>query len=273
MSVVDYYTVPSGGRPRTGRMMMELGYDTSDPESEGFVSNEVVKMRLNLDFPVVPESLLDIVASYLNMTKYLSETAGSFTRIDVENVVDVYWPVPLVGWSGLPMQPVLRELMWRFDTNQFIRKDGSSQLWIRNSTPPVVQSSINRCNNKRAATDRRPIVKVGILGGHLNNHPVGRALLHRVLSLSSKTQALKKKSNSNCEDSELISITLLVFPLIVSSVTTAITAAADRVLNLPSDSHQAWRLIETLNLDILLFPDWQPFPGWTPTVTVVYLEE
>ena len=35
----------------------------------------------------------------------------------MDNVVDLYWPVPLVGRSGLPMQPVLRELMWRFDTN------------------------------------------------------------------------------------------------------------------------------------------------------------
>ena len=241
--------------------MMELGYETSDPESEGFVSSEVVKMRLNLDFPAVPESLLDIVASYLNVTKYLSETAGSFTRIDVENVVDVYWPVPLVGWSGLPMQPVLRELMWRFDTNQFIRKDEGSQLWIRNSTPPVVRSDVSSCSGKKSASDRRPIVKVGILGGHLNNHPVGRTLLHRVLGLSTKTQALRKKGSSNCEDSDLISVTLLVFPLIVSSVTTAISAAADRVLNLPSDSHQAWRLIGSLHLDVLLFPDWQPFPG------------
>ena len=240
---------------------MELGYETSDPESEGFVSSEVVKMRLNLDFPAVPESLLDIVASYLNVTKYLSETAGSFTRIDVENVVDVYWPVPLVGWSGLPMQPVLRELMWRFDTNQFIRKDEGSQLWIRNSTPPVVRSDVSSCSGKKSASDRRPIVKVGILGGHLNNHPVGRTLLHRVLGLSTKTQALRKKGSSNCEDSDLISVTLLVFPLVVSSVTTAISAAADRVLNLPSDSHQAWRLIESLHLDVLLFPDWQPFPG------------
>lgn len=61
--------VRSGGRPKTGRMMMELGFETSDPESEGFVSTEVVKMRLSLDHPMVPESLLEVICEHTNELK------------------------------------------------------------------------------------------------------------------------------------------------------------------------------------------------------------
>jgi hypothetical protein len=46
-----------GGRPRIGRMMMQRGFETSDPEAEGAVSMEVVKMRLALDYPVIPDSI------------------------------------------------------------------------------------------------------------------------------------------------------------------------------------------------------------------------
>lgn len=239
-------------------MMMELGYQTSDVESEGFVSSEVVRMRLNLDYPLVPDSLLETVVSYLNMTKHLSESASSFSRIDLENVVDVYWPVPLMGWSGLPMQPVLREFMWRFDTNQFNRKDETSQLWLGSTGEP----DLNSLCAPPSATQSRPTVKVGILGGHLNNHPVGRAVLHRLMGIGSKQAAGLGMGLGP------ITVTLLVFPLVVSSTTAAISAAADRVVNLPSDSHQAWRLIESLHLDVLLFPDWQPFPG--PSICLTF---
>jgi len=260
-----------GGRPKIGRMMMELGFETSDPGSEGFVSIEVVKMRLSLDYPMVPESLLEVVVSYLNMTKYLSDTAHSYTRIDVENVVDVYWPLPLMGWSGLPMQPVLREFMWRFDTNQFQRKDAVSQLWLRNASMPALEVTKKRSRCEKG--QKGPVVKVGLLGGHLNNHPVGRAVLHRILQMSGSGKSRRKSDDTFDEvdvavDTEcgedglrrMISFTLLAFPLVVSAVTGLISTGADRVVNLPADSHQAWRLIESLHLDIVLFPDWQPFP-------------
>lgn len=238
-----------GGRPKIGRMMMELGYTTSDVESEGRVSSEVVKMRLSLDYPLVADSILEVVSSYLNMTTFLSASASNYTRIDLENVVDVYWPLPLMGWSGLSMQPVLREFMWRFDTNQFRRRDETSRRWLENSTTPLLP----------AGNPRREVhVHVGLLGGHMNAHPVGRAVLHRLIEISSKN---RRSSDQEEEEEPRLIITLLVFPLVLSSVTRRISSGVDQVINLPADTHQAWRLLESLQLDIVLFPDWQPFPG------------
>jgi len=122
-----------GGRPRIGQMMMIRGFETSDVEMEGEVSSYVVNMRLALDYPVVPESILQILESYLNMTNYLSSTSSSYVAIDFENIVDIYWPLPLLAWSGLPVMPVLTELMWRFEGGP-VRSDRLSQFWLNAST-------------------------------------------------------------------------------------------------------------------------------------------
>jgi hypothetical protein len=46
-------------------MMMQSGFETSDPEAEGAVSMEVVKMRLALDYPVIPDSVSGIYVYFL----------------------------------------------------------------------------------------------------------------------------------------------------------------------------------------------------------------
>jgi hypothetical protein len=53
---------------------------------------------------------------------------------------------------------------------------------------------------------------------------------------------------------------LIALPLIPDHVTRRIARYADRIINLPADPSQGWELLEKLQLDILLFPDWQPFP-------------
>ena len=86
----------------------------------------------------------------------------------------------------------------------------------------------------------------GILGGHFNGHAVGQLLLHRLLHNLNARKAFR--------------ITLIALPLIPDAVTPAIAALADRIVNLPADTARAWHLLEKLDLDVLLFPDWQPFP-------------
>ena len=55
-------------------------------------------------------------------------------------------------------------------------------------------------------------------------------------------------------------MTLIATPLKTDEVTKLIASAVDNILNLPLDTFAAWRLIDQLTLDIVLFPDWQPFP-------------
>lgn len=301
-----------GGRPKIGRMMMKRGYETSDAEIEGEVSIEVVKMRLALDYPVTPDSVLDIVEAYLTMTSFLSDSADSYITIDYENSLDIYWPVPLMGWSGLPTGPVLKELAWRFDGGP-IRNDRFSQLWLSNVsydtvldaflTVSVVDSSqesirgtnvddsdedvyideeeVTKAVHPRKTTDEgvanldslsqlnnnvkngiktivippnslvhtKVKVEVGILGGHMNNHPVGHMVFRRILN-----QALDIDKRTG------VSFTLIATALIPDSFTKKIAGAVQRIVNLPMDTSQAWTILEGLQLDIVLFPDWQPFP-------------
>jgi hypothetical protein len=86
----------------------------------------------------------------------------------------------------------------------------------------------------------------GVLGGHFNSHPVGHFLLHRFL----------KHFNPH----KRFSVTLIALPLIPDHLTRRIARYADRIINLPADPTQGWALLQRLSLDILLFPDWQPFP-------------
>jgi tetratricopeptide (TPR) repeat protein len=107
------------GRPRVGLAMMRSGH--LDPE-RGVVteprttSTEVVSLRTGLEFPPVPESVGRMLQSYVNITSYLVSSSNSFLRhVPLENIQDVYWPLPLLQGSGLPVSPVIREALSRFE--------------------------------------------------------------------------------------------------------------------------------------------------------------
>lgn len=53
---------------------------------------------------------------------------------------------------------------------------------------------------------------------------------------------------------------MIATPLKPDEVTKSIAALVDDIVNLPLDTYAAWRLIDRLALDVVLFPDWQPFP-------------
>ena len=56
------------------------------PHTQGVVSTEIVTLRLALDYPVVPGSILEIVEAYLNMTSHLSSSSRSYNTVNLENV-------------------------------------------------------------------------------------------------------------------------------------------------------------------------------------------
>lgn len=122
------------GRPLVGREMMMRGFATSDVALEGAVSVQVVTLRLAMEYPVVPESILHIVESYLNITQYLSQSTGNANthKIELENMIDVFWPLPLLWWSALPMAPVLQELITNYFHKEPIRSDAVASLWLQN---------------------------------------------------------------------------------------------------------------------------------------------
>jgi hypothetical protein len=106
-------------------MMMRRGRATADRATEGAVSGEIVNMRVSLDYPVVPDTLLEvrrsktticcwlpllltqlsslvslqIIDAYLNMTLFLQES--SFELVDIDNSLDIYWPLPNIFFSAL----------------------------------------------------------------------------------------------------------------------------------------------------------------------------
>lgn len=306
-----------GGRPRVGQLMMKRGHETSNDETEGSVSFEVVRTRLALDYPVVPDSLLEIVEAYFNMTLFLSNSSSHYNTIDIENILDMYWSLPLLVFSGLPVMPVVKELLWRFNSTASLTAGGGggggaaaadsrgllewyhasrelellgkynlSQLrpfdeqlnLVRSSTPEVEEEvdcededneDREECSaaalSKKAAAmaaaasvavdpfaalDKLPVkIEVGILGGHMNNHPVGQMTLWRILKIL---------SGPGWRD--LVSVTLLALPLVSDSTTKQIASRVNRIVNLPLDVADAHSLLLRLQLDVLLFPDWQPFP-------------
>ena len=333
------------GRPKIGHMMMQRGFETSDAAAEGVVSTEIVKMRLALDYPVVPSTILEIVEAYLNMTNYLAATARMYTSVDLENVMDIYWPLPLLWWSALPVMPVISEVMWRFEGGPE-RRDEASQLWLKppeqrlgaqrtgensdndeddaaadgqpadaaagltakrqglyyngiasltalwtggdklsgessssSSSSGTISSgsssstgSSGRSNSQRTEqgttvnvrlTAARPVpIEVGIMGGHMNNHAAGQMVLHRILGIADALERQGKgrgRGNSQAA-AEGVRITLIALPLVPDSTTKKIAGKVFRIVNLPVDTAAAWRVIEGLHLDVLLFPDYQPFP-------------
>lgn len=319
-----------GGRPKIGQMMMKRGFDTSDASVEGEVSTAIVNMRLALDYPVVPDSLLEILESYLNMTNFLSTTSPHYVAIDVENVVDLYWPLPLLAWSALPMMPVVKELLWRFEGGH-VRNDALSEYWLsetsyddimqlyhpqreilpqsayrthnvhKNSASTGIHTTAQNVASASAVDKEQHVhsfetiktkdqqvnngiktivipptspdhnrnskvkVEVGIFGGHMNNHPVGQMVFRRILGLHA-APANSGKGSDSIDWRELISLTLLALPLVPDTMTKRIASGVTKIVNLPMDTAQAWRIIENLHLDIIIFPDWQPFPDQQSTL-------
>ena len=94
-----------------------------------------------------------------------------------------------------------------------------------------------------SSPDRR--IAIGIFGGHMNNHAVGQTILHRLIS-ELRTPLFK--------------ITLIATPLVPDDMTKQIASMMHNIVNLPLDTKAAWKIINQLNIDIMLFPDWQPFP-------------
>ena len=337
-----------GGRPVVGKMMMARGHAAANAAEEGFVSTQVVALRLALDYPVVPRSVADIYHAYLNITYFLAASAAVYEPIPLENLMDLHWPLPLLAWSGLPVAALLSELLWRFVPEPFpgsahlswmgvhgdqgvrrygldhsltgpLRSAGRSNAggaergdgsgdgdgdgdaadeeaaarpdlgagagldaasfsrdrravlggrsvdleedgdgWREKGggiTPPRDAAAASaaeaaggararRRQRRRAAAEAVAHIRVGIIGGHMNTHPVGQAVL-RLLS------ALRA---SSCHT------TLFSLPLLTDAATALIAGLVDRVVNLPLSAAQAGAAVASYGIDVLLFPDWQPFP-------------
>lgn len=102
------------GRPDIGLGMMLRG-QPDQGAGRPSVSDEVVLLRMGLEFPMVPSSLLALVEAYLNVTAFLSRTENHYTPLPIENLQDVYWPLPLIQGSALPVAAVFRSLLHRFE--------------------------------------------------------------------------------------------------------------------------------------------------------------
>ena len=109
-----------GGRPEIGSLMMHRGkrdYDhhsimyllpyyirklvhygfnlfaglgTTNPEVEGLVSVEIVKMRTSLDYPVIADGLVQVIDSYLNMSSFV-QTEVHYP-VDFGNMKRIFYP-------------------------------------------------------------------------------------------------------------------------------------------------------------------------------------
>jgi tetratricopeptide (TPR) repeat protein len=118
------------GKATVGLSIMHHGLQTSDIATEGMVSMQVIHLRVALEYPLVPSSLLEILEHYLNITEFLARGSTADRRIDLENIIDLYWPLPLLSWSHLPMAPVLEEFVLSYFHHFPIRSDYLSQLWL-----------------------------------------------------------------------------------------------------------------------------------------------
>ena len=244
------------GKSELGHAMMRRGHLTANPVVEGVVSVEVVKIRLALDYPVVPSSTTQLVESYLNMTEYLSRSSLSYKPINIENVMDIYWPVPLLPFSGLCPGPILLELMYRFNGGS-MRSDSQSVLWLADTLDLVemgdvgevdgvdidIEHVVDNSNSEEVGgidthnsnptppppPPPLPRIEIGIFGGHLNNHPVGHMVLHRLLSL----------------DKTKFRITLVATPLNADHITRDIASKVDEIVNIPMATDKAWAIIES----------------------------
>ena len=219
-----------------GALMLRRGRDTAD-ESEGAVSIQVIQLRIALDFPAAPRSLAEAAESFLRMTAFLtSPRSAAAEQLELEDVMDLSWAAPLVFYSGLPAGPSIRLLMRRFKpgpVREDLNKGDAASLPSRRARGRVAIS-----------VEEGVPVRVLVVAGHLNAHPVGFTILHRVLDLSR----------------ERFEVIVAALPLETDSITRAIASRADRLVRLPLDMSLAWEELSGLDADVVLFPDWQPFP-------------
>ena len=160
----------------------------------------------------------------------------------IENSLDVYWPIPYIYFSALPLSPIINGLNKRFIGGPQ-RKIQRKSEWLKHPKEfSSVSTSLSKVSSS-SSPDRR--IAIGIFGGHMNNHPVGQIVLHRVLTELS---------------SALFKITLIATPLIPDDMTKYIASMMHSIVNLPLDTKAAWNVIDQLIIDVMLFPDWQPFP-------------
>ena len=270
------------------------------------------------------------------MTTFLARSADTFLPMAIDNLLDIFWPLPLLHWAGLSMYPVVRELLWRFNDIP-LREDPYGRHFLgrlRRRTkmaPPRDndQTSMKFRDKKNGVAKRAPIlshqppepspalealrvalgedyqhdtvdvifegrtvrlpksikkdlpsqdaaflsqeeqrrldgaeihasrtgpvvVEVGVFGGHFNSHPVGQDVLMRILGF--------RHGKSHLPGASRFHITLLALPLVPDEITQLIAKSVHRIVNLPIDSAAAWEAIEALHLDVILVPDWQPFP-------------
>lgn len=142
---------------------------------EGAVSTEIVRLRVALDYPVVADSTFEVIDSYLNMSLFLaSPSQAASVIVDLDNSLDIYWPLPSIYWSALPVVPIMRGLMRRFVGGP-VRKNA---YWL--TTTGSETACFDAHGKKRCAYDDTRI-HLGILGGHMNNHPIGQMILYRLL--------------------------------------------------------------------------------------------
>lgn len=275
------------GKPVVARSMMRRGNSTADINVEGIVSKEVISLRLAFDFPIVSDSVCEIMESYFNMTYFLSQTASTYVPIDLENFLDVSWSLPLLSWASLPVASVFRELHWRFKLSDFCRNDSVSLYWLRNLDDVRglaqfghydTQGSYDHSSNLHESRKyplplvhisskihhrRSSLIRIAVFGGHMNSHPVGQSILLRLLAIISPARqgTLNGRSNSK------LHLTLLACPLASDDITAKIAQRFHRVINLPVDVRASWKKLtipeddsDDLHFDIVLYPDWQPFP-------------
>jgi hypothetical protein len=120
--------------------------------------------------------------------------------------------------------------------------------------------------HKPAPVAYNTIVELGLFAGHMNSHPVGQMVLHRLVDIANSVAAVsasRAKAEAQAGSpvyGSLFRVTLVALPLVPDEVTSQIATKVQRIVNLPMDTKSAWNVLEKLRLDIILFPDWQPFP-------------
>jgi hypothetical protein len=130
-------------------------------------------------------------------------------------------------------------------------------------TVVIPPTSVSQPGGKGGGAPAPIKIEVGIFGGHMNNHPVGQMVFRRLLGLNA---APSGADSSGTDWRELISLTLLALPLVPDAMTKRIAGGVSRIVNLPMDTAEAWRIIQDLHLDVVVFPDWQPFPDQQSTL-------
>jgi hypothetical protein len=169
-----------------------------------------------------------------------------------------------------------------------------------------------------------PVVEVGVFGGHMNGHPVGQMVLHRLIDIAkwslkehkfmhtSTKKHTEEYDNLSPGDSKngyrrgeygyedvgspggndmntapgsayvhahahththahthahthdvyepSLRVTLIALGLFPDAVTKHIASKVSSIVNLPLDTSASIQMVHRLGLDVVLMPDWQPFP-------------